>query len=85
MNSNDMVLLNGDMHQPSSQQQSANNGQFLPTDLEASRTAPTDLANIVHLKRSESYFMSEELRSEILRRNMLTMAAPSQEVAIRKF
>ncbi len=58
--------------------------QFLQSDLEPTRTTPTDLANIVHLKRSEAYFMSDELRSEILRRNLLTISMPTQEIAMRK-
>ena len=50
---------------------------------EPSRQAPPDLSNIVHLKRSESYFMSDELRSELIRKNLLTLAVPTQELAIR--
>lgn len=51
---------------------------------EPSRQAPPDLSNIAYLKRSESYFMSDELRSEIIRKNLLTLAVPTQELAIRK-
>lgn len=57
--------------------------QYQQGDLEPSRVAPNDLSNISHLKRSESYFMSDELRSEILRKNLLSLAVPSQEVAMR--
>lgn len=59
--------------------------QFQQNDLEPSRMAPCDLANIAHLKRSDSYFMSDELRSELLRKNLLILAVPSQEVASRIF
>ena len=51
---------------------------------EQSRIAPPDLSSIAHLKRSESYFMSDELRSEIIRKNLLTLAVPTQEMMIRK-
>jgi len=47
------------------------------------RVAPPDLSSIVHLKRSDSYFMSDELRSEIMRKNLLTIApAPNHDVAM---
>lgn len=58
--------------------------QFLPPDMEPSRTAPPDLSNVVHLKRSEAFFMNEELRSEILRKNLVTNSIPVQELAMRK-
>ena len=51
---------------------------------EPTRQAPPDLSNIVHLKRSECYFMSDELRSELIRKNLLTLAVPTQELAIRE-
>jgi len=47
---------------------------------ELSRQAPTDLSNVAHLKRSDSYFMSDELRSEIIRKNLLHLALPTQEL-----
>ena len=52
--------------------------------VEPTRQAPPDLANVGHLKRSDSYFMSDELRSEIIRKNLLHLATPTQDVAIRK-
>jgi hypothetical protein len=51
--------------------------------IEASRTTPPDLSNIAHLKRSDSYFMSDELRTEILRKNLIMLSIPTQEPAIR--
>lgn len=86
---NDMVLLNGNQldysqqghhmshHHQYQQQQEAT--------LEPSRQAPSDLANIAHLKRSDSYFMSDELRSEIIRKNLILLSMPTQDVAIRKY
>ena len=58
--------------------------QYQQNDFEPSRIAPSDLANIAHLKRSDSYFMSDELRSEILRKNLLLLAVPAQDIATRK-
>lgn len=52
-------------------------------ELEPSRMAPPDLACVAHLKRSDSYFMSDELRSELLRKNILLLAVSAQEPAIR--
>jgi hypothetical protein len=43
------------------------------------------LANVAHLKRSDSYFMSDELRSEILRKNLLLLAVPTHDIASRNF
>ena len=66
------------------QQQQQQQQQSLLQDLnEPSRQAPPDLSNISYLKRSESYFMSDELRSELIRKNLLTLAVPTQELAIR--
>jgi hypothetical protein len=84
----DMGMLNGQQID-SNTNANANGGfpthQYLESDMEATRTTPTDLSNIVHLKRSEAYFMSDELRSEILRRNLLAILMPTQELAIRMF
>lgn len=63
---------------------SQNQQQFQQTDLEPSRMAPKDLSNIAHLKRSESYFMSDELRSELIRKNLVSMAVTSQDIVVRK-
>ncbi len=72
-------LLSHRQQQHQQQQQ-----QSLLQDLnEPSRQAPPDLSNISYLKRSESYFMSDELRSELIRKNLLTLAVPTQELAIR--
>lgn len=50
------------------------------------RVAPPDLSSIVHLKRSDSYFMGDELRSEIMRKNLMTIApAPNHDVAMSIF
>ena len=68
-------------HHQQSQQQS----QFQLSDYEPSRIAPSDLANVAHLKRSDSYFMSDELRSEILRKNLLLLAVPTHDIASRNF
>lgn len=94
---NDMVLLNGNQiesnynqsqsaHHLSHQQQHhfQQSVQQQDQQLEPNRQAPADLANIAHLKRSDSYFMSDELRSEIIRKNLLLLAMPSQDMAIRK-
>ena len=52
---------------------------------ESSRQAPTDLSNVAHLKRSDYYFMSDELRSEIIRKNLLHLALPTQELVNRNY
>jgi len=96
-----MVLLNGssldnNIHSFQMQQQqqhhhhhishqSQQQTQFQQNDFEPSRIAPSDLANVAHLKRSDSYFMSDELRSELLRKNLLLLAVPAQDVATRNF
>jgi hypothetical protein len=84
-----MALLNGAQLDPSSLHLQ---GQNMPASFaqqyfhsEPTRTAPPDLANITHLKRSDSYFMNEELRSEILKRNLLTLSMPTQELAMRNY
>lgn len=59
------------------------NQQFTQPEMEPSRIIPNDTSNITHLKRSDSYFMSDELRSEILRKNLLATSVPTQEIAIR--
>jgi hypothetical protein len=87
-----MVMLNGNQIESNySHSQSAHHlshqhhfQQQNQDPIEANRQAPADLANIVHLKRSDSYFMSDELRSEIIRKNLLLLAMPSQDLAIRK-
>lgn len=66
-------------------QQSQQQAQYQVNDFEPSRIAPSDLANVAHLKRSDSYFMSDELRSEILRKNLLLLAVPSQEISSRNY
>jgi hypothetical protein len=92
MSGNEMGMLsNGQQQQQDPGQNGNGNGgngfgghQFLQQEnIEASRTTPADLSNIVHLKRSEAYFMSDELRSEILRKNQLSISMPAQELAIR--
>lgn len=61
-------------------------GVVLSDDGTLNRVAPPDLSSIVHLKRSDSYFMSDELRSEIMRKNMMTIApAPNQDIAMSIF
>lgn len=52
--------------------------------LEPSRLAAKDLSHIIHLKRSDSYFMSDELRSELIRKNLISQAVASQDVVVRK-
>ena len=52
-------------------------------DIEPLRMQPPDLSSIYHLKRSDSYFMSDELRTDILRKNLLTLSIPNQEPAYR--
>lgn len=88
---NDMVLLNGNQldysqqgHHMSHHHQHVQYQQQQEAALEPSRQAPSDLANIAHLKRSDSYFMSDELRSEIIRKNLILLSMPTQDVAIRK-
>jgi hypothetical protein len=96
MNNNDMGMMNGQIdtglhhhshHHLQQQQQQhviSHRQQSSLQDLgETSRQAPPDLSNIAYLKRSESYFMSDELRSELIRKNLLTLAVPTQELAIR--
>lgn len=93
MNNNDMNLLNGQLdtglhhhmhHMPVNRgAPMAPNASGMNDLAEPSRQAPPDLSNIVHLKRSESYFMSDELRSELIRKNLLTLAVPTQELAIQ--
>lgn len=51
---------------------------------EMSRIASKDLSNIFHLKRSDSYFMSDELRSELIRKNIIAMSVAPQDVIMRK-
>lgn len=51
---------------------------------EASRTASRDLSSIFHLKRSDSYFMSDELRSELIRKNLIATSVATQDVVMRK-
>lgn len=86
---NDMVLLNGNQLDYSQQGHHMSHHhqyqQQQETALEPSRQAPSDLANIAHLKRSDSYFMSDELRSEIIRKNLILLSMPTQDVAIRKY
>ena len=48
------------------------------------RTQPADLSCIVHQKRNDSYFMSDELKSELIRKNLIAQSLPTQELAIRK-
>lgn len=96
MNNNDMAMMNGQIdtglhhhshHHLQQQQQQhviSHRQQSSLQDLgETSRQAPPDLSNIAYLKRSESYFMSDELRSELIRKNLLTLAVPTQELAIQ--
>lgn len=87
---NDMVLLNGNQldysqqgHHMSHHHQHVQYQQQQEAALEPSRQAPSDLANIAHLKRSDSYFMSDELRSEIIRKNLILLSMPTQDVAIQ--
>ena len=85
MNGNDLGMLGNGQQQ---MDQNTNGSgfathQYLQSDMEATRTTPTDLSNIVHLKRSEAFFMNDELRSEILRKNLLSISMPTQELAIR--
>lgn len=96
-NNNDMVMLNGNQidsnysqsshHMSHHHQQHVQSHHFQQPQqqepLEPSRQAPSDLANVAHLKRSDSYFMSDELRSEIIRKNLLYLATPTQDVAIQ--
>ena len=91
---NDMVLLNGSQldysqqgHHLAHHHQHVQSLQYQQSEpaIEPSRQAPSDLANIAHLKRSDSYFMSDELRSEIIRKNLILLSLPTQDVAIRKF
>ena len=70
-------------HLLSHRQQQQQQQSLLQDINEPSRQAPPDLSNISYLKRSESYFMSDELRSELIRKNLLTLAVPTQELAIR--
>ena len=84
-----MVLLNGNQvdsnyNMPHHHQHVQQHHYQSQEQIEPTRQAPTDLSNIAHLKRSDSYFMSEELRSEIIRKNLLLLAIPSQDLAIRK-
>lgn len=95
--STDMVLLNGNQLEPAyNHSQSSHHithhhqhvqqhhfQQTQQEQVEQSRQVPTDLANVAHLKRSDSFFMSDELRSEIIRKNLLLLAMPSQELAIQ--
>ncbi|CAF0726742.1 unnamed protein product [Didymodactylos carnosus] len=48
---------------------------------EKERTAPPDSSYIRHVKPDFSYFMSDELRAEILRRNQMLTACTSLDVA----
>lgn len=96
LGNNEMLLLNGnqmDAGLPAhflTQQQAGVvphhllSQQFSQPEIEPSRIIPNDTSNITHLKRSDSYFMSDELRSEILRKNLLATSVPTQEIAIRK-
>jgi PAB-dependent poly(A)-specific ribonuclease subunit 3 len=52
-------------------------------DLHPSRIVPPDLTNLVYLKRSDSYFMSDELRNELLRKNLISISMPTQEMAVQ--
>ena len=88
-NSADMMVMNGGVdvyhphHMMNASQQPPQLIQTQDLMVEPSRTIPPDLANVAHLKRSDSYFMSEELRTEILRKNLLMLSIPNQEPAIR--
>ncbi len=87
-----MVLLNGNQIETSYNHSQAAHHlshqhlfQQINQDHDTSRQASADLSNIYHLKRCDFYFMSDELRSEIIRKNLLLLATPSQDLAIRKF
>ena len=94
MNSNDLSMLNGASLDPSlhhhlaaTSSVSAGLGHHLlqpPLDEHPTRGPPADLSSIVHLKRSDSYFIGDELKTEMLRKNLVSQTIPTQDYANRK-
>lgn len=52
-------------------------------DEHLTRGPPADLSSIVHLKRSDSYFIGDELKTEMLRKNLVSQTIPTQDYANR--